>query len=133
MQAMNMTVVQVINVHLTPPPTITEGGEGLSHAAATESFTQGSSDQQPFDQSNLPTYFSNCNGCSIYSANSISTTQTVNLTMPNGFESTYNGVEQFVQDSMASDEFADVNECNQCAVFNAIELHTIQIINCINQ
>merc|ERR1712018_945905 len=60
MQAMNMTVVQVINVHLTPPPKITEGG--LSHAAPTESFTQSSSDQQPFDQSNLPTYFSNCNG-----------------------------------------------------------------------
>jgi len=82
MQAMNMTVVQVINVHLTPPP-IAEGRGSLSPAAATESFTQGSSDQ-PFDQSYLPTYFSNCNGCSIFSANSISTTQTVNLTMPDG-------------------------------------------------
>lgn len=124
MQAVNMTVVQVINVHLTPPPQpVTQSPpEPLTRPEVATG-------EMP-DLAGLPTYFSNCNGCSIFSANSISTTQTVNLTMPEGFGGA-DQVEEFVKGSLAPDQDFDVNECNQCAVFNAVELHTIQIINCI--
>ena len=64
----------------------------------------------------------------------MSTTQTVNLTLPLGMS--LDQAETFVHDRMTSpgdDDVINVNQCNSCTVVNAVQLHTIQIINCIDE
>ena len=95
-------------------------------AGSTES-EDGTLDQGPGPVDLPLKYFSNCNGCTIMSAKDLSATQTINITMPMGMDSDHIG------SMLEPTKEIDVNACNSCAVFNAVHLHTIQIINCIDE